>query len=114
RTPEAALRRQFELSMRVARALDDGFAALQEVRKARAAKDSPELAALEGTGARRRGRREEAPALASWNARLAAIFESLQQADAAPSEPLQGAAEKAIAQNRELLARWEKLKVNAR
>jgi hypothetical protein len=38
----------------------------------------------------------------------------LQQADAAPSAPLARAAEEAIAQTRELVARWKKLKINAR
>jgi hypothetical protein len=101
--------------MRIAQALGDDFAALREVRKARAEKDSPELAALEGTNERRRGRLgDEAPALAPWNGRLAGIFEMLQQADAAPSAPLARAAEEAIAQTRELVARWKKLKINAR
>jgi photosystem II stability/assembly factor-like uncharacterized protein len=115
RAPEPALRQQFTFSMRIAQALGDDFAALREVRKARAEKDSPELAALEGTDERRRGRLgDEVPALAPWNGRLAGIFEMLQQADAAPSAPLARAAEEAIAQTRELVARWKKLKINAR
>jgi len=64
KTTVTALRRQFALSVRVAQALDENFAAVQEVRKARAAKDSPELAALEGSVERRRRRRaDEAPPL---------------------------------------------------
>ncbi len=115
KTTVTALRRQFALSVRVAQALDENFAAVQEVRKARAAKDSPELATLEGSVERRPGRRrDEAPALLPWNARLAGIFEMLQQADAAPSAALARAAEEAMAQNRVLVARWHKLQVNAR
>jgi photosystem II stability/assembly factor-like uncharacterized protein len=109
KTPAAALRQLFSLSLRVAQALDEDFAALQEVRKARAVKDSPELAAIEGTIDRRRFRLdEEQPALAPWNDRLAGIYEMLQQADAAPSQALAKAAEETIAQTRKLVAQWKK------
>jgi hypothetical protein len=110
KTTAIALRLQLSLSMRLAQALDENFAAVQEVRKARAAKDAPELSALEGSVERRRFRlADEAPALVPWNTRLAGIFEMLQQADEAPSAALARAAEKAIAQNRELVARWHKI-----
>jgi len=107
KTPLLALQRQFDLSRRVAQAIDDDFAALQAVRKARAAKDTPELEELEGVEKPLRIRRweEPPPSLKSLNARLSAIFVMLQETDAAPTGPLGRAAEEAIAQTRALLAK---------
>ncbi len=102
KTPEDGLRQQFDLSFRVAQAMQQDSAALAEVRAARAnlAKSSNaadvdrRLAELEGTKEERRPwLRKEKPSLLPWNARLSELLEALQSADVAPTPQLAQAAE---------------------
>lgn len=109
RATAAALRLQYDLSVRVVRALEENRAALAEVRARRAALEgsaAPEapalrarLEALEGSGGDRRGppgRGERPQALAPQNSRLVELLERLQEADAAPPPVLVRAVEAAL------------------
>jgi hypothetical protein len=113
KTPPAALQLQFSLSQRLAAALDEDFEALEEVRAARKQHpDDKQLAALEGETEPLRpwDKREEEPALAPWNAPLAAVYELLQSTDNAPTPQAVQAAEQVLKETAQLLARWHKLK----
>jgi len=119
KTPEEGLRQQFDLSLRVAQAMQQDSAALAEVRAARAklAKGSGagdldlRLAELEGTKEERRPwLRKEKPSLLPWNARLSELLEALQSADVAPTPQLAQAAEAAIRDVDQLTSRWAALK----
>jgi photosystem II stability/assembly factor-like uncharacterized protein len=110
KTKPAGLRRQFELSKRIAAALRDCDAALTTVRAAR--KDHPQdasLTALEGAeeedAPRRRGAREEPPALVPWTARLTSLYQLLQSTDAAPTPQAVAELEKTLAQAARLIAK---------
>jgi photosystem II stability/assembly factor-like uncharacterized protein len=113
KTPPAALQRQFSLSQRLAAALDEDMETLEEVRAARKQHpDDKQLAALEGETEPLRpwDKREEEPALAPWNARLAAVYDLLQSTDNAPTPQAVQAAEQVLKETAQLLARWRKLK----
>jgi len=77
------------------RALDQDFDALMQVREARKQHpDDKRLEELEGGGERKK--REEKPALAPWNSRLAALYDLLQSNDAAPTPQAVRAAEQVL------------------
>ncbi|HJZ83968.1 MAG TPA: glycoside hydrolase [Polyangia bacterium] len=135
KTPAAGLRQQFELSQRLAEALQKDSDALVELRKLRAdlkrqggagapgaagsagaADLDSKLAALEGTPAPRFQGAEPTPpkpALLRWNERLAKLLETVQAADLAASPALAQAAEKCLKEVADLLARWNALKAPA-
>ena len=95
KTPPAALQQQLALSQRLAAALDQDFDALMQVREARKQHpDDKRLEELEGGGERKK--REEKPALAPWNSRLAALYDLLQSNDAAPTPQAVRAAEQVL------------------
>ncbi|TMA19596.1 MAG: hypothetical protein E6J88_18250 [Deltaproteobacteria bacterium] len=95
KTPPAALQQQLALSQRLAAALDQDFEALMQVREARKQHpDDKRLEELEGGGERKK--REEKPALAPWNSRLAALYDLLQSNDAAPTPQAVRAAEQVL------------------
>jgi len=74
--------------------------------------DDKVLAALEGETEPKRPweKREEKPALAPWNARLAAVYQLFQSTDETPVPQAVKAAEQVLKETGELLQRWEKLK----
>jgi hypothetical protein len=112
KTPPAALRQQFELSMKIAAALDEEFAALEEVRAARKEKpQDKELAELEGEEAPDRPwlKRDQKPGLLPWNARLAAAYGLLQSTDNAPTPQAVRESEQVLRETAQLVARWRKL-----
>jgi hypothetical protein len=127
RIPASAdeLRQQFELSFRVAQAMQQDFDALTELRAVRAnlartastpriADLDRRLAELEGSKEERRPwLRKETPALLPWNTRLTELLDALQAADVAPTPQLAQAAESAIRDVAELSARWASLKQEA-
>ena len=125
KTAPEDLRQQFDLSFRVAQALQQDFDALTEVRAARAklartatapriAELDRRLAELEGSKEERRPwLRKETPALLPWNARLTELLDALQSADVAPTPQLAQAAESAVHDVAELSARWAALKQEA-
>jgi photosystem II stability/assembly factor-like uncharacterized protein len=127
KTPQKGLEQQFALSTRVAQALEQMAAALREVRKLREAPkggaggssgnggtSSREslLAALESTKDDRPpgAPEDETPTLVRSNARLTHVFGLLQDADVAPMPQVARAADMAIAEARELIARLAKLR----
>ncbi|MFN2546734.1 MAG: WD40/YVTN/BNR-like repeat-containing protein [Myxococcales bacterium] len=106
KTPAAALAQQLALSQRLAAALDEDFDALTKVREARKQHpDDKRLEELEGSAEPRRPgeKREEKPALAPWNGRLAALYDLLQSSDAAPTPQAAAAAEKVLAETAALV-----------
>jgi photosystem II stability/assembly factor-like uncharacterized protein len=116
KTKPGGLRQQFELSRRIAAALQDCDAALSKVRAAR--KEHPgdaSLTALEGEeegpekpaagGARKRKALDPQPALVPWTARLASLYELLQSTDAAPTPQAAATVEKTLAQTSSLVAK---------
>ena len=111
RTPEIALRQQFEVSMRIAQALREDIAALEQVRRLR--KDRPQdpvLAALEGSAEEDRPwAKQERPALLPWAARLATAYELLQSSDAAPTPQALRAVEQVIEESAQVVARFRGL-----
>jgi photosystem II stability/assembly factor-like uncharacterized protein len=112
KTGAADLQRQFTLSQRLAEAMRENFHALEQVRKAR--KEHPDdarLAALEGDPEPRRPweKRDEKPALAPWNARLARLYELFQSSDLPPTPQGVKAADKVLKENAALVASWKKL-----
>ena len=125
KTPPAGLRRQFDLSFRIAQALQQDYDTLTELRALRAnlarSSNTPgaadldrRLAALEGSKEERRPwLRKGMPALLPWNARLTELLEALQSADVAPTPQLAQAAETTIREVAELASGWGVLKAEA-
>src|SRR5712671_4070408 len=122
KTSPEGLRQQFDLSLRVAQALQQDFDALSEVRAMRAALArgaggadlDRRLAELEGSKEERRPwLRKETTALLPWNARLTELLEALQAADVAPTPQLAQAAETTIRDVAQLSSRWAALKREA-
>ena len=124
KTAPAALRAQLALTQQLFAAQEKTEAALQEVRKRRAAqpkKTAPQaagqvkpeppdaLAALEGEPLGRWGLTTVPPGLARVAALLAALAEAVQQADAAPTTQLTAAAQSALKDASALLQRYGKL-----
>jgi hypothetical protein len=106
KTPAAALAQQFALSRRLAQALDQDTELTAEVRKLRAAGAGPELEALEGIAEERRPwAKEEPPSLVPWNARIAAMYDTLQSNDLPPTPQAVRAAEKILKEAENLFAR---------
>ncbi len=113
KTPPAALQQQFALSQKVAAMMTQAFDALEVLRAARKAHpDDKGLAELEGETEPKRPweKREEKPALAPWNARLAAVYQLFQSTDEPPVPQAVKAAEQVLKETGQLLQRWEKLK----
>jgi photosystem II stability/assembly factor-like uncharacterized protein len=125
KTPPEGLRQQFDLSFRVVQAMQQDFAALEELRALRAtltkSSTTPgaadldrRLAELEGTKEEPRPwLRKQKPALVPWNTRLAELLAALQAADVAPTPQLAQAAEAAIRDVDQLGSRWAALKREA-
>jgi len=111
KTPPAALRQQFELSRRLADALQVNSGLIEQVRKLR--KERPqdqELAALEGrTEDPKPWAKPQTPALVPWNARIAGLYDMLQSTDAAPTPQGVQAATKVLQEADELVARARKV-----
>ena len=111
KTPAEALLQQFELSERLAAALQTSAEMIEQVRKLR--KERPqdaELEALEGTAEERRPwAKPQPPALVPWNARIAAAYDLLQSTDAAPTPQAVQAATKVLEQADVLFARARRL-----
>jgi hypothetical protein len=111
KTPPAALRQQFELSRRLADALQANTGLIEQVRKLR--KERPqdqELAALEGSTVELKPwAKPQPPALVPWNARIAGFYDLLQSTDAAPTPQGVQAATKVLQEAVELVARARKL-----
>ncbi len=107
KTPDAALRQQFDLSQRLADALREDFALIEEVRAAR--KQNPGDKALEAVEGRieehRPWAKQEPPSLVAWNARIATVYDLLQSTDAAPTPQIVGAARQVLKETAELFAR---------
>jgi len=125
KTPPDGLRQQFDLSFRVAQALQQDAGALSELRAARAtlargagtpavADLDRRLAELEGSKEERRPwLRKGTPALLPWNARLTELLDALQAADVTPTPQLAQAAETTIREVAQLATRWAALKSEA-
>ena len=111
KTPPAALRQQFELSRRLADALQVNSGLIEQVRKLR--KERPqdqELAALEGrTEDPKPWAKPQTPALVPWNARIAGLYDMLQSTDAAPTPQGVQAATQVLQEADELVARARKV-----
>ncbi|HYS08743.1 MAG TPA: hypothetical protein VEP66_08355 [Myxococcales bacterium] len=111
KTPPAALRQQFELSRRLAAALQVNSGLIEQVRKLR--KERPqdqELAALEGrTEDPKPWAKPQTPALVPWNARIAGLYDMLQSTDAAPTPQGVQAATQVLQEADELVARARKV-----
>ena len=122
KTPPDGLRQQFELSFRVAQALQQDFDALAELRALRAnlarSANTPGVADLDRRLAELQGAKEErrpwlrkgTPALLPWNARLTELLDALQAADVAPTPQLAEAAERTIRDVAQLASSWAALK----
>ena len=111
KTSAEALREQFELSERLAGALQTSAEMLEQVRKLRKERaDDAGLAALEGTAEERRPwAKQQPPALAPWSARIAAVYDLLQSTDAAPTPQAVQAATKVLQEAEDLFARARQL-----
>jgi photosystem II stability/assembly factor-like uncharacterized protein len=112
KTGPAEIRRQYELSLRVAAALQLCDEALTRVRAARKAHpDDAALADLEGAGEprRQRGKTAEPPALVPATSRLLAIYDLLQSSDSAPTPQIAAALEKTLAETGKLIQRAQKM-----
>jgi len=111
KTPPAALRQQFELSRRLADALQVNSGLIEQVRKLR--KERPqdqELVALEGrTEDPKPWAKPQTPALVPWNARIAGLYDMLQSTDAAPTPQGVQAATQVLQEADELVARARKV-----
>jgi photosystem II stability/assembly factor-like uncharacterized protein len=106
KTPAAALAQQLALSRRLAQALDQDTELTTEVRKMRAAGAGPELEALEGIAEERRPwAKEQPPSLVPWNARLAAMYDTLQSNDLPPTPQAVRAVEKVLKEAKDLFGR---------
>ena len=106
KTPAAALAQQLALSRRLAQALDQDTELTTEVRKMRAAGAGPELEALEGIAEERRPwAKEQPPSLVPWNARLLAMYDTLQSNDLPPTPQAVRAVEKVLKEAKDLFGR---------
>ncbi|GAC1336282.1 MAG: hypothetical protein NVSMB23_00710 [Myxococcales bacterium] len=128
KTSRADLARQYALSLRVVQALGAGAAALREIRSLRAGPSGgapgaagaaaaweAQRAALEGGKVDRPAGSppDETPTLQRATARLTQLLGLLQDADQAPLPRVARAAERHIAETRELIARLARLKAQA-
>ena len=106
KTPLPALQQQLELSQKLAKAMDDDFAMLEEVRAARKARpDDRRLEEIEGGEKRERPweKRDQKPALAPWSERLAGVYDLLQSSDAPPTPQAVDAAQRLLTETKDLL-----------
>jgi photosystem II stability/assembly factor-like uncharacterized protein len=113
RTPQAALREQYQLAVRVEDALRDNheaalaLRALKLDRKALAPALAGELTALEAEP----GPRGSPTGLAAQNGRLAHVFELLEGSDDAPTPQLVQATDLVLREAKAVLVRWRDLRV---
>ena len=129
KTPLAALRQQFTLSMRAYEGMNQSFAALTELRRLREqvkdlrakvgtgamseslAQFDSKLLTLEGAGGGGPGRpASDAPTLTRLNADWGTLLDVLQEPDAAPTTQAVAAAAELQARHNKALAAWADLK----
>ncbi len=122
KTPPEALAARFRLATAISEALSRDFAALTEVRAARAAqkaagaggrKGTPatyeaDLASLEGTGAGRRGAHPDD--LAGLNGKLAGLYAIVESSDTAPTTQAEAAWKELSESLEKTLARWAEVR----
>jgi photosystem II stability/assembly factor-like uncharacterized protein len=122
KTPLTGLTQKFTLATRAWKAMNDDYAALEEVRKFRAqlrdrrtndASDALDrkLSAIEGAGGGRGGRgAAEGPSLARLNGELSQILELLEDSDQTPTTQAASAVDELCKMLDALLAQWKTIK----
>ncbi len=113
KTPPVGIEEQFALAGRLAAGMNQAYAALQEVKAAREKETDParkdELAALEGSGGGRRGRRGEENSLSRILGELLSLYTVIEGADATPTAQAAASAAEMETTLRSLLARRTEL-----
>jgi len=113
KTPLPGLEEQFALASKLAAGMNQAYAALQEVKAAREKATDParkdELAALEGSGGGRRGRRGEENSLSRLLGELQSLYMVVEGADTTPTAQAAASAAEMETTLRSLLARRTEL-----